>query len=591
MSPITHDLQVHVNPYDEEQRPPSGGGGGAGGGARLGFTFKAGDAAQEPWAYMATAHPDKAVGYGSTCYVARSGMDLGASNSLKNHSFEVVGFCSGANAEGDANPAAALFDMLTHPVHGMGFPAASIGPLDDYRLYAKEAGLLVSAAFEAQKTGLEAVKGLLECTNSMPVWSDGRLRVLPLGDLPVGEWRPNSTPLYALTCDDFLSGGPDDDPVEVSRRPASDAHNQVKVKFKDRATAYSEGIAEANDLAMQDLHGLRPAPDFSADCIARADAAQTLAQTLLQRHVGVRNEYKFRLGWRYTLLEPGDLVTLTEPGLGLAGTPVRITAVEEDEEGDLTITAEDWPNGIATAVAYPAPPGGGGAPNMAAEPGDCRPPVVFEPPGDLTGGRLQVMIGTSGGPEWGGCEIHASRGDDTYSLVGRIIAPARHGTLTQALAAYPGLNPDAGSTLAVELSGGGGLVGATEADAAAWETLSYVSTPTGYELLSYRAATLTAASRYALKSLRRGLFSTPAAAHAAGQRFMRLDSAVAAIDLERWDVGETIWLKFPSFNRYGLALQDLADVRAVAYKILGAGLTTWAAPTAVTIAVTAKPPA
>jgi hypothetical protein len=117
-----------------------------------------------------------------------------------------------------------------------------------------------------------------------------------------------------------------------------------------------------------------------------------------------------------------------------------------------------------------------------------------------------------------------------------------------------------------------------------------VRTP-DYELLSYRAATLTAARRYALKDLRRGLFSTPAAAHAAGQRFMRLDGAVAAIDLERWDVGETIWLKFPSFNRHGLALQDLADVGAVAYKIQGTGLTTWAAPAAVTIAVTAKPPA
>jgi hypothetical protein len=71
---------------------------------------------------------------------------------------------------------------------------------------------------------------------------------------------------------------------------------------------------------------------------------------------------------------------------------------------------------------------------------------------------------------------------------------------------------------------------------------------------------------------------------------MRLDGAVATVDLRRWNKGETVWLKFPSYNRHGLALQSLADVAAVPYTIRGHGLDAWAAPTAVAIAVTAAPP-
>jgi hypothetical protein len=562
------------------------------------FTVKDGEAAQEPWLWLATRHPDKAAPYGSTCYVARSLYDLGTGGSLRNHSFEVTGFCADESNAGDANPADVLFAMLTHPVHGMGFPAAAVAPLDDYRLYAREAGLCVSAAFEGQRQGVEAVGNLLECTNSIPIWSGGRLRVLPLGDLPVGAWSPNSTPLYALGLDDFLADGPDDDPVEVTRRPAADAYNSVRVRFKDRAAGYADGIAEANDLAMQDLHGLRPAPDFNAECIASARAAQTLAQILLQRHVGLRNEYRFRLGWRYALLEPGDLVTLTDPGLGLDGAPVRIAEVEEDSEGELAVTAVEWPNGVATAVAHPPPPAGGDAPNEAADPGHCLPPVIFEPPGDLTGGALRVMVGTSGGPEWGGCEIHASRAGSAYGLIGRIVAPARHGTLAAALPAYGGANPDAGNALDVLMApSSGALAGASGPAADKWETLSYVSGPSGGELLSYASAELTAPGRYTLTGLRRGLFSTPPQAHSGaagvgrpGASFMRLDQAVAELDMGRWDVGETVWFKFPSYNRHGRALQDLADVGAVEYAVKGYGLVTWAAPSSCALALTKEFP-
>jgi hypothetical protein len=211
------------------------------GAAGLSLTMIDGKPAQAPWSYLVSKHPGKAVGYGSTAYAAHPALDLGASGATKNHSFEIVGYFSGANPEGDANPADVLLDMLTHPVHGMGFPPGSVDGLAGYRLYAQEAGFLVSAAYEDQKQGIEVLKTLLECTNSIAVWSGGKLRIQPLGDLPVGDWHPNSTPLYALTMDDFLSGGPGDDPIKVRRKTSADAYNSVKVKFKNRGEVPPSG--------------------------------------------------------------------------------------------------------------------------------------------------------------------------------------------------------------------------------------------------------------------------------------------------------------------------------------------------------------
>jgi len=61
------------------------------------------------------------------------------------------------------------------------------------------------------------------------------------------------------------------------------------------------------------------------------------------------NSYTFKLGWKYCLLEPMDLVQITDARLGPSALTVRITAVEEDDEGTLSITAEIfwWLRGLA----------------------------------------------------------------------------------------------------------------------------------------------------------------------------------------------------------------------------------------------------
>ena len=53
--------------------------------------------------------------------------------------------------------------------------------------------------------------------------------------------------------------------------------------------------------------------------------------------------YKFKLGIRYALLEPMDIVLISDAALGLTNAAVRVLQIEEDGTGELTITAEEIP--------------------------------------------------------------------------------------------------------------------------------------------------------------------------------------------------------------------------------------------------------
>jgi hypothetical protein len=60
---------------------------------------------------------------------------------------------------------------------------------------------------------------------------------------------------------------------------------------------------------------------------------------------------------------------------------VRITMIEESEDGDLAVTAEDFPAGIASASRYGAPGAGGNLPANNTPPGPTTAQAIFEGPG------------------------------------------------------------------------------------------------------------------------------------------------------------------------------------------------------------------
>jgi hypothetical protein len=267
-----------------------------------------------------------------------------------------------------------------------------------------------------------------------------------------------------------------------------------------------------------------------------------------------------------------DVVQLTDVAVGLDATNVRITEIEEDESGILTITAEEFPAGVATSVAYPTQPKSNGAPNASVPPNAVNAPLIIEPPPALTGNASQLWIGASpqgADPNWGGCNVFASFDGTTYSQIATLLAPANQGVLSAPLPAYAGSSPDTTDTLSVDLTmSGGTLSSTTAASASAGATVCYV----GGEYLSFTTATLTAANRYNLTGLYRGQGGVAASGASAGAAFCLLDSTILKYAVPGYQVGLTVYLKFQSFNIFGSGLQSLSSCAAYSYTIAGTGM-------------------
>ena len=293
-----------------------------------------------------------------------------------------------------------------------------------------------------------------------------------------------------------------------------------------------------------------------------------LSQTLLQRQLYVRALFRFKLSWEFGLLEPMDIVTLTDANLGLNAYPVRIRSIEEAEKGLLHVEAEELALGLSTAAAYAVATAQSAVSNPAASASAINPPLIYEPPPALTGGVAQLWLdasGVAGNANWGGANVWVSLDGATFSQIAAITRPLRQGTLTAALPSATGW--DSADTLAVNLAvSGGALSGTSAAGASQGVTLSLVEA----ELLAYQTATLTADANYALTGLQRGLDGSLAAAHANGAAFARLDSAIVKYQLPSNYIGQNLQFKFQSFNIFGAGLESLSSCAAYAYRPTGA---------------------
>nr|WP_101114804.1 phage tail protein [Neisseria meningitidis] len=537
--------------------------------AQLRLTLMRGGDEQPLWTHLQQAkHQDQALNYSGTAYLCSPNYELTKSAQIYQHNFEVIGKLGYSGNIPDANPREIVLDLLTNQRYGCGFPSQNIGDTDRYSNYCRAVGIFLSPAYTEQGEAQRNISELLEQTNSAAVFSQGRLKIIPYGD---GSYSGNGAvyvadnkAVYDLTDDDFIVSGAQD-PVKVERKTNADAFNQIQVEYLDRDNDYNVAIAEVKDQANIEQYGLRPKDAVKMHGICDGKVAQKVAQQLLQRALYARNEYEFKLGWKYCLLEPMDIVTLTDAGLGLNKTPVRITEIEEDEEGVLSIKAEDYPVGVYTVSEYPTQPSLGYSADYNVSPGNAHVPVIFEAPLQLTGGEPQIWLATAGGDMWGGAEVWVSTDGDSYTRVGAVNHKARFGSLTAALP--NGAVFDRTNTLGVEISAGQ-LTGGTEQDSRDLLTLCYVDG----EFLAYANAELKGVGRYTLGNLTRGAYGSTINAHAAGSQFARIDEALFKYAVPRNWIGRTVWVKLVSYNVFSGGIQDLAEVPAYSYTIKGAPL-------------------
>jgi hypothetical protein len=345
-----------------------------------GLNFYNGTDAQATDPVFASSDPNTPVlNYSGTAYVTGTPMQLGSTPALPNISFEVSGIGStaqqaayggygggyddgggcGPNFPGDANPWFIIYDLLTNPRYGAGFPAGNLdagagGSLYQYSLYCQANQLAMSLLLDRLQPCARWLEEICELTVAAPVWSGAVLKIIPYGDAAITDngasWTPNLTWQYSLGDGDFLEQGAagagsdsDSDPLIISRKDPATMTNWLNLEYYDTNNSYNPAIVPVWDQGLIDQYGIRSEPPVQAHEFTGIVQATLSAQLQLQRKAYIRNTYKWKLGWRYSLLEPMDIVLLTDATAGLAGAPVRIIQIDEDDNGELTITAEEIP--------------------------------------------------------------------------------------------------------------------------------------------------------------------------------------------------------------------------------------------------------
>lgn len=522
---------------------------------QLGFELLTGQN-NPKWGYLVTKHPSEAMNYPYLGYVCCANYELGNSASLSNHNFEVTGHITLSDTVDDANPADVIEDYITHKRYGAA-PDLPIADLSEFRTYCRAANLLISPAFTEQKPAHEVISDIVEAVNCAVVPSPDGLKIKSYGDTSITgngvTFTPNLEPIYHLTDDDFLD---EDEPIKVTRSRDTDAYNHVQVEYINRYNQYNTETVEAKDQANIEMFGLRTEDAKEQHYFCEPKIARHAAQLRLQRKLYVRNTYEFQIGWKYCLLEPMDIVTLTDEALGLNRFLVRITRVEEDEYGALTITAEELAVGSHSAVEYDVQTSSGYQGGNES-PGNVNAPEIFEPPLDLTSGRNQVWIAVSGGSNWGGCNVWVSLDNTSYERVGTIFGSARYGQLVSEV-------NTAATVLQVQLNTASQLLSGTLQDANADATLCKV----GDEYLNYQQSTLNGVGLYSLEGVLRGRFGDTQV-HKAGEIFVRLDRAIFQYEFNQNIVGKQIYLKFTSFNGLQKKEETLDEVTAYNYLLRG----------------------
>jgi hypothetical protein len=522
---------------------------------QIGFELFDGD--HNPvWGYLASKHPDEAVHYPFLGYVACANYDLGGSAALSNHNFEVISDITFSETIHDANPADVIEDFITNPRYGAA-PSLNMADLSEFRTHCAATNLLISPALTEQREAFEIISEIVEAVNCAVVPSPDGLKIRSYGDSAVTgngvTFTPNLEPVYHLTDDDFLG---EDQPIRVRRSRDTDAYNHCQIEYANRFNQYNTETVEAKDQANIEMFGLRTQDPVKFDFFCEPKIARHAVQLLLQRVLYVRNEYEFELGWKYCRLEPMDIVTITDESLGLDQFPVRITRVEEDEEGVLSITAEELAVGSRSAVEYDLQ-SSNGYQGGNEEPGNVNAPAIFEPPLELTDGKNQIWVAASGGINWGGCNVWASIDNTTYEMIGTIYGSARYGTLVSAISANA-------TSMQVQLNTSSQIFGGTLEDAEVDATLCKV----GDEYINYIDATLDGSGRYTLSGMLRGRFDD-ASSHNASESFVRIDRAIFEYDFNPNMVGKQIYLKFTSFNGLEQKEETLDEVTAYSYTVNG----------------------
>jgi hypothetical protein len=468
---------------------------------------------------------------------------------------------------------AILRDLLTNDRYGAGISSAELdldGTWAEAETYCADNDLLISPVLGARQRLIEHVEHLLSYFDGILIYSQGVYKL---------KVRRADPAAVALSDADYVGEMP-----AWGRIPQRETRNRLRVEWTDRADNYVRAVAEATDdwsIADTGERGETIAlPGWTVGTRAMRWAHRALWSRGLQPIIAT-----LRTGPRHTLLEPGDVVTVTHSEVDLRDVRMRVRAISEAPDRTYTVdlveepdTILSWPATVAVQSTAMTDPSSGRTTVT-----DDTIVVPFEVPAEIPTPwqALIPVLGvavTGASSRWIGANIYLSRDGTTYTQVHHVRGGRSIGALTSALPEAPmgGLYDDARGDATVDF--GLSLGSASTQTREGMLALTQLAV-VGGEWVSWQGATLVGSYTYRLRGMLRGVYDTTPASHAAQTLLAvigppsALASGVglrglAVIPLRLEDVGRTLYLKCPAVT-VGFVQQDIASVQAIPVAVEG----------------------
>ena len=387
-----------------------------------------------------------------------------------------------------------------------GLPEAKI---DVSRLKGRVEGYVLNNATSARG----ALEQLMAAYFFDAVERDGQLVFVPRGD--VSALTIASSELLPLDeRDDARSG----DVLAITRRQELELPRKLEVLYINRLQDYQQGSQYS---ARQNVDA-KDSSSISLPIVMSDQQAKTVADVMLYTRWLERVRYRFDLPPRYAMLEPTDIITLTD---GAVTHTIRLTSVERYRAGRLRCTgvAED-----AAAYDFYLPPAERDSEvAVPLEQSETYYKLLDLPPlpNDSDGGVLRfAACGLD--QDWQGCALYRSDdGGANYTQMGDTESSAILGNALTALGSGKTHVQDDVNTLEVSLLGEN--VSLSSAEKLALLNGANVML-VGEEIIQFAHAEEHAEGRYTLSGLLRGRLGTEhkVGSHVAGEQVVMLDTAI-----------------------------------------------------------------
>lgn len=293
------------------------------------------------------------------CYAVLQHLYLGTSSYIKSIQF-ILRRCpdplalgsSFANLAGDANPALAIYDLMTNTNYGLGISGARINP-SSFTAAAttlKDEGLGISMQIDTQGKADDLIGDILR-------HCDGILYVDPqsgLWNLALARADYDPTTIPEITVDDIEPS------PTFARASWSETTNQVIITYLDRAANFNTRSVQAQDPANINITGEVRTQTIQFDGLSNATTAQLLAMRVLKTLTYPLSKLTItvnRKAWNWRV---AGVFKFTWSPFGIDGQIFRITSIRYGQltDGKIELDAVEDIFGLNFAAFDPPPASG-----------------------------------------------------------------------------------------------------------------------------------------------------------------------------------------------------------------------------------------